>query len=250
MVAARINIGWEGRLRGLNLLSVGRDESVFLEFLVGLLCGELFGGFDGELYGVLCRFAVYFHTHIVLTAAVAALIGDFLHLEADLLVVFLSPVDELAFEIPVGVGHGIYVEVGAHDFLDDDATGELVAFLEIDGSNESFEGIAVNGLKHPLRLAVVLNQLREAYLLCQFVEVGAAYQLGTHLGEETFALMGIFFVEKFCHYGTEHCVAQIFEALVVDAPALPHIHRFGFVDEGYLVQLRVVGCESQHVLEE
>ena len=85
--------------------------------------------------------------------------------------------------------------------------------------------------------------------MCQFVEVGTADELGAHLGQKAFALVGVFFVEEFGHHGTQHRVAEVFEALVVDAPALSHFKGFGAVDESNLVEFGVARGEAQHVFE-
>lgn len=239
-------------LRGIGsgLVGVGRDDALLLVFLVGFLGGQLFGGFYGVFDGVFGGGAVDLYAHVVLAAAFFALVEDSLYFEAYFAVVFLAPVDELALEVPVGVGHGVDVEVEVDNLVDDDAAGEVVAFFKVDGAHKGFEGVAVDGFEDALRLAVVLYQLREAYLLGQSVEVGAADEFGAHLGQESFALGGVFLVEEFGHYGAQHGVAQVFEPLVVDAAAFAHIEGFGLVDEGNLVELGVARYEPQHVLEE
>ena len=67
--------------------------------------------------------------------------------------------------------------------------------------------------------------------MSQFVEVGPADEFGTHFGEESFSLMGIFFIKKFGHDSAKNSIAEVFKTLVVDTPALPHFDRFGTVDE-------------------
>ena len=59
--------------------------------------------------------------------------------------------------------------------------------------------------------------------LCQFVEVGAAYDFGTHFGEVAFALVGVFLVEEVGHNGAEDGVAEVFETLVVDLASFAHV---------------------------
>ena len=181
---------------------VGGDDALLLIFLVGLFGGELLGGFDGVFDGVFGRGVVDFDADVVMAAAFFALVEDAFDLEADFLVVLLTPVDDFALKVPVGVGHGVDIEVEVDDFVDDDVAGEVVSFFQVDGSNECFEGVAVDGFEYALRHAVVLHQLGEAYFLGQFVEVGAADDFRAHFGEEAFTLVGIFFVEEFGHDGT------------------------------------------------
>ena len=204
------------------LVGVRRDDALVLVFLVGFFGGELLGGFDGVFYGMFGCGVVDFDADVVLAAAFFSLVENALDLETDFAVVFLSPVDEFALEVPVGVSHCVDIEVEVNDFVDDYVAGEFIAFFEIDGSDECFEGVAVDGLEDALRHAVVLHQLGESDFLRQFVEVGAAYDFGAHFGEVAFALAGVFLVEEVGHDGTEDSVAKVFEALVVHPVSFPH----------------------------
>lgn len=204
------------------MVGVRRDDALFLVFLVGLFGCELFGGFDGVFYGVFGCGVVDFDSDVVLAAAFFSLVENALDLETDFAVIFLSPVDEFALEIPVGMGHSVNIDVEVDDFVDDYVACEFIAFFEIDGSDECFEGIAVDGLEDALRHAVVLHQLGESDFLRQFVKVCAADDFGAHFGEETFALAGVFFVEEFGHYGAEDGIAEVFEPLVVHPVSFPH----------------------------
>lgn len=86
--------------------------------------------------------------------------------------------------------------------------------------------------------------------MSQFVEVGPADEFGTHFGEESFSLVGIFFVKEFGHDSAEYCIAKVFETFIIDTPTLPRVDRLGLVDESYLIERDVVGSESQSVFEE
>ena len=229
---------------------MGRNDTFLLVFLVGFFGGELLGSFDGVFDGVLGWCIVYFDADIVLTAAFMALVHNALDFEGDFLVVFLSPVDEFALEVPVSMGHCIDIKVDVDYFIDKDAAGELVTFFKIDGTYKSLEGIAVDGFKDTLRDTVVLDKLGEAYFLSQFVEVGPADEFGTHFGEESFSLVGIFFVKKFGHDSAKNSIAEVFETFIIDTPTLPSVDRLGLVDESYLIERDVVGSESQSVFEE
>lgn len=141
------------------MVGVGRDDTFFLVFFIGFFGGELLGGLDGVFDGVFGWGVVYFDADIVLTAAFMALVHDSLDFEGDFLVVFLSPVDEFALEVPVSMGHCIDIEVDVDYFIDKDAAGELVTFFKIDGTYKSLEGISVDGFKDTLRYTVVLDKL-------------------------------------------------------------------------------------------
>ena len=129
---------------------MGRDDAFFLVFFVGLFGGKLLGGFDGIFDGVFGCGVVDFDADVVLAAGFFALVEYPFNLEADFAVVFLAPVDEFALKIPVGMGHGVDIEVEVDDFVDDDVAGEFVAFFEINGSDERFECVAVDGLEDAL----------------------------------------------------------------------------------------------------
>ena len=129
---------------------VGGDDALLLEFLVGLFGGELLGGFDGVFDGVFGRGVVDFDADVVMAAAFFALVEDAFDLEADFLVVLLTPVNDFALKVPVGMGHGVDIEVEVDDFVDDDVAGEFVAFFEVDGPDKCFEGIAVDRLEDTL----------------------------------------------------------------------------------------------------
>lgn len=209
---------WDGGFFG-----VGGDDALLLVFLVGFLGCELFGSLDGVFDGVFGGGIVHFYADIVVSTALLALVEGALDFEADFLVVLLPPVDEFTFEVPIGVSHGIDIEVKVDYLVDDDTAGEFVAFLEVDGSYKCLEGVAVDGFEDALRLAVVLNQLGEANLLGKFIQVGATDDFRPHLGEVTFALAGIFLVEEIRHDGTEYGIAKVFEPLVVDSSAFAHV---------------------------
>ena len=177
------------------------DDALLLVFLVGLLGGELLGGLDGVFDGVFGGGIVHFYADIVVSTALLALVEGALDLEADFLVVLLPPVDEFTFEVPIGVSHSIDIEMKVDYLVDDDTAGEFVAFLEVDGSYKCLEGVAVDGFEDALRFAVVLDELGEAYLLSQLVEVGTADEFGAHLGQIAFALAGVFLIEEFGHDG-------------------------------------------------
>lgn len=217
------------------LFGMGGDDALLLVFLVGLLGCELLGGLDGVFDGVFSGSIVHFHAHIVVPSALLALNKGAFNLEADFLVVFLAPVYEFAFEIPFCVGHGVDVEVDVDDLVDNHVAGEVVAFFEVDCTDEGLEGVTVDGFEDALRFAVVLDELGEAYLLSQLVEVGTADEFGAHLGQIAFALAGVFLIEEFGHDGAEHGVAKVFETLVVDATSFAHVQRFRLVDKGDLV---------------
>ena len=171
------------------------------------------------------------------------------YLERHLLVVLLTPVDELALEVPFSLSHLVDIDICAQQFVDDNLAGKTVATLQIYGAYQGLEGIAANRLEGPLGTALVLYELNHAYLARQLPEALAAHYLGPHLGEETLPLEGVFLVQVLRHNRAQYGVAEVFQALVVGAVAFGH-SRHRTVYERRMVQLGAPGCETQHVLEE
>ena len=238
----------EAEILGVLFLG-GLDDATLDQRLVGLLGSKLLGSLDGIVDGRLLRFAVDQHLRFVMASRAAALHERTYHLERDLSLVLLAPVDELALIVPIAGRDGVDVEVGAEQLVDDDPAGEAVAFFEIHGAHEGLEGVALERLESATRIALIVNQLGKAHLVGQLVETGAADDLRSHDGEVAFALIGILLVQEFGDDGAEDGVAQILQALVVDAVALLHL-RVGAVDESDVVELRPDGDVAQHILKE
>ena len=172
----------------------------------------------------------------------------FLTVEVDADAVFLSPFDEFTLVVDVGVGRLVDVDQLVHDSLLDEAHAVAVAAVEVDGTDEGFEGIAVDVVVVGLGLEVGDDELVEARVLGQLVERLALDDVAARVGEEAFGLLGEVLEDDVTHDGAEYGVAEEFQPLVVDALALLlHSHRL--VQHGYLVGADVTRIESQYLAE-
>lgn len=216
---------------------------------IGLLGGKLFGCLDGILDGRLLRFAVDVDAAFILAPSRLAAHNAAHYLEGHFFVVLLTPVYKLALEIPLGLRHGVHVDVGAQQLSDDDTACETVAFLYIHRTYQRLKGIAAHRLESPLAAALVLYKLQHAYLDGQLAEALAAHYLGAHLGEEPLALERVLLIKILGHHGAKHRVAEVLKTLVVDAVPFAYT-RHRTVDESGVIQLSATGHKTQHILEE
>src|SRR6202000_3223326 len=94
--------------------------------------------------------------------------------------------------------------------------GLIETLVEVDGSYDSFEGIAKD-LTH-LQTAVELVEvadLLKSHLDSYLIELVAVDHLASHLGEKAFFFVGIFFEQEIGDDGAEDGVAEILQAFVV-----------------------------------
>lgn len=211
--------------------------------LVGLLGGKLFGSLDCVLYGRLLRLPVDVYPAFILTPPRLATNHAAHYLKGHLLVVLLPPVYELALEIPLGLRHGVHVDVGAQQLSDDDTACETVALLYVYRPYQRFEGIASHRLESPFTATLVLYELHHAYLHGQLAKAFATHYLGSHLGEEPLALEGILLIQILGHHRAQHSIAEVFQALVVDTVPLGHA-RHRAVNKSGVIQLSTPGRKT------
>lgn len=140
------------------------------------------------------------------------------HVELELQLILLAPLNQFALVVDLLLRHLVDVDMtGEDDFVHETAAG-AVAAVEVQGSDEGFEGIAVH-------VAVVCrgdgtfvqDEFVQSELYGQLVERVATHDLAAQCGEETFLARRVALVEDVGHDGTEDGVAQVFEALVVHA---------------------------------
>lgn len=219
------------------------------EFFVTLFSGQLFGCFDGILDCTLAGFSVDHHLAFILATACAPLMDNAHNLEGDLLVLLLTPIDQLAFIIPVSMGQGLNIHVATNDAIDDDPLSKLVTLFEIDSADQSLKGVSIHRFENALRFAIVLDKMRKAYFLSQLVETGTGYNLRTHLSKKTLTLIGVLLIEEICHDSAKDRIAQIFQSLIVDFAPVGSFLRFGLMNKGNLIKLRMAGDETENVLK-
>ena len=210
---------------------------------VGLLGGELLGSLYGVLYGRLLRLPVDVYPAFILTPSRLATNHAAHYLKGHLLVALLPPVYELALEIPLGLRHGVNVDVGAQQLSDDDTARKTVAFLYVYRPYQRLEGIASHRLESPFAATLVLYELHHAYLDGQLAEALATHYLGPHLGEEPLALEGVLLIQILGHHRAQHSIAEVLQTLVVDTVPLSHA-RHRAVNKSGVIQLSTPGRKT------
>lgn len=127
----------------------------------------------------------------------------------------LAPLDELALEIVVLLGHLLEVDVLAYEAMLEEAVAPDIATVEVDGTYECLEGIAGD---EAVVGAVDMGRLYEVdqpRLLGNAVETAALHNLAAHRGEESLLLARERMIEDVAHHGLDDGIAQVFEPLIV-----------------------------------
>ncbi len=127
----------------------------------------------------------------------------------------LAPLDKLALEVVVLLGHLLEVDVLAYQSMPEEAVAPGIATVEVDGAHQSLEGVAGD---EAVVGAVDMGRLYQVYqprLLGNAVEAAALHYLAAHRGEESLFLTGKLVVEDVAHHGLDDGIAQIFESLIV-----------------------------------
>ena len=135
--------------------------------------------------------------------------------EHDAVLRLLAPLDELALEVVVLLGHLLEVDVLAYQLMQEEAVAPGIATVEVDGAHQCLEGVAGN---EAVVGAVDMGGLYETdqpCLLGNAVEAAALHYLAAHGGEEALFLAGELVVEDVAHHGLDDGIAQVFEPLIV-----------------------------------
>ena len=90
---------------------------------------------------------------------------------------------------------------------------------------------------------LILDERDEADFVGQLVEADTADDLGAEHREEAFALEGILLVEEVRHHGTQHSIAQILKAFVVDTMAVVLCGQ-RTMDERHMIEFRMARGEA------
>lgn len=140
------------------------------------------------------------------------LVGEF---EMDLVLCLLAPLDKLALEVVVLLGHLVDVDMHAHDTLLEEAVAIAVSAVQVDGPDERLESVARD--EAIVRMIDVgrLDELYQPDLLSYTVEAAALHNLAAYGGEETLLLAWEAMIEDIADDGLYHCIAQILEAFVI-----------------------------------
>ena len=142
------------------------------------------------------------------------------HFKLDGELVFLAPFDEFALVVFFLLRHFVDVDEAAEDDVAHEFLADGIAAVEVEGSEEGFEGIAVHVTVVGRRDgAFVQDEFVEPDLHGELVEGVAAHEFAAQGGEVAFLLVGVALVEQVGDDGAEDGVAEVFEPLVVDVVA-------------------------------
>ena len=168
-----------------------------------------------------------------------------LHLDA----VLLAPLQQLRLEVDFLVGHLVDVDDLRQDALLHEAHAGVVASVQIDGADESLEGVATHVAVVRRRMPGRLDELCDAHFLRQLAQRVAAHQLRARIGEEALALALETAVHDVAHDGIEDGIAQKLQPLVVQRLALLVATPYTLMQQCLFVMLDVVGVEAQYAEE-
>lgn len=165
-------------------------------------------------------------------------------LESDLHLVLLRPLDEGGFEVGFLLDELVEVEVPANDDGGDEACGGAVSAVEVDGGDESFEGVAVDLESWVLcacgggrRASEEVHHAVEVEFEGDALESFSADDLGAGAGEEALLAVWEEAEEHVGDDGAEEGVAEELEAFVVGCVGV------GFVGESLAVEGEAQGEE-------
>ena len=101
------------------------------------------------------------------------------------MVVFLTPLDQPALEIGLGLGEILEIEIFVKNIVDKQSVDKLVTLIEIYGTDHGLESISVNVfLDKTASVRTRDDVLVKSYLMGHVVERLARYDLGAQLREE------------------------------------------------------------------
>lgn len=127
----------------------------------------------------------------------------------------LAPLDKLALEVVVLLGHLLEVDVFAYEAMFEKTVAPGIATVEVDGAHQSLEGVAGNKAVVGAVDMGGLYETDQPCLLGYAVETAALHYLAAHGGEEALFLAGKLVVEDIAHHGLDDGIAQVFEPFIV-----------------------------------
>ena len=170
-------------------------------------------------------------------------------LEAHLHLVLLTPLDEARLEVHLLARHLVQVNVLLQDLLFHELHAAVVAAVQIDGSDEGLEGIAVEVGVVRLRSVAGLHQFVEPNFYGQLVECFALHDFRAGIGQESFASSLKVAIDNISNYGIQYRIAQKLQSLVVEQSSLIGAYGGRFMQQGLLVVLQLAGVEAQDTVK-
>lgn len=136
-------------------------------------------------------------------------------LEQHLVLGLLAPLDELALEVIVLLGHLVNVDMLADEPLLEEAVTPRIATVEVNGPHERLESVARDETVVGTVDVGRLYELHQPRILGDTVETAALHYLATYRGEESLFLRREMMVQYIAHHRLNDSIAQIFEPLIV-----------------------------------
>ena len=169
--------------------------------------------------------------------------------ELQLVLYLLAPLDELALEVVVLLGHLVDVDMPAHNATVEETIAIAVAAVEVDGTYKSLEGVAGD---EAVVGTVDVGRLYELYQTCllgEAVETAALHYLAAHRGEEALLLAREVMVEDVAHHGFDDGIAQVFEALVVLLLVVGAVMVDRAMHQRLAIDRHLAGVEAQDAMQ-
>ena len=163
--------------------------------------------------------------------------------------VFLAPLDELGFEVDFFARHLVQIDVALEYFLLHELLAAVVTLVDVYGTDEGFESIAVHVAVVRRRARGRLYQFVQSDVYGQLVQCFALYDFGAGIGQETFAFPFEMTVDDVAYDGVEDGVAEKFQPFVVQGTAFFGTQGGGFVQQCLLVNLYVARVEAQYLIK-
>ena len=198
----------------MDITKLGRNLGWFGQDIHCFFGGELFGTFDREIGGAADGLAIDKNLHEVLS--VVAVAGFCNNLKFKAFLFFLGPFQQSAFVIDFGGLDFFDIVMVPDDIFDHDFPGELVAFIDIEGTDKCFEGIAHHGAVVAEILLLCFDKSFEAEFLGEFVELDPAHHFGAHFGKESFVFEGEKLKKEIGYDSAKDGIAEVFEAFVAN----------------------------------
>ena len=160
---------------------------------------------------------------------------------------FLTPFQEFALEVHLFVCQLVDVDEALQYPLLHEALAMSVSSVEIDGSDEGFEGVTCKVAVVRLIVLVSADELVETYLRRQSSERFPLHNLASSIRQEAFSFAREMMENYLAHDCIEDCVAKKLEPLVIEGVSFFVMSEHRLVHQGLLIEAYLVRIEAQHI---
>ena len=139
-----------------------------------------------------------------------------------------------------------------HQLFEHELAREAETFVEINGPDEGFEGVAVHGGARGTAAApaIILDEGIQAQLAGDLTQRLAVDNPGADLGQEAFVFVRVLSEEKLGHDHAQHGIAEVFKALVGFTKTVNgRGARSGSVPKRQLIHAQIGGPCAQNVFD-